>query len=92
VRLPGMAKRLMTCREFISLLSQYRDSEVVPQQRIWADEHIARCWKCAGYLRGYERTTVLIKESVEGPDALGEEKLPEDLAQRILASFRGTSA
>lgn len=85
-------KRLMTCREFIGLLSQYRDGELAPRHRTWADEHIARCAKCKGYLRGYERTTLLIRESVERPDASGEEKLPEDLVQRILATFRETSA
>ena len=83
---------LMTCREFIDVLSQYRDGELAPRHRIWADEHIARCEKCTGYLRGYERITLIIKESVERPDASGEGKLPEDLVQRILATFRETSA
>jgi hypothetical protein len=92
LRFLGMTKRLMTCREFIGLLSEYRDYELAPRQRIWADEHIARCDNCMGYLRGYNRTTVLIKESVEPSDASGEVKPPEDLVQRILATFRGTSA
>lgn len=92
MRVLATAKRLMTCREFIGLLSQYRDGELAPRHRIWADEHGARCEKCTGYLRGYERTTLLIKESVERPGASGEEKLPEDLVQRILATFRETSA
>jgi anti-sigma factor RsiW len=86
-----MAKRLITCRELIGLLSQYSDGELLPRQRIWADEHIARCEKCAGYLRGYERTTLLIKESVDGPDVSREEKLPEDLIKRILATYRDTA-
>ncbi len=85
-------KRLMTCREFIGLLSEYRDGELALRHRIWADEHIGRCEKCTGYLRGYELITLLIKESVERPDASGEGKLPEDLVQRILATFRETSA
>jgi hypothetical protein len=88
----AMAKSPMTCWEFISLLSEYSDGELVPRQRIGADEHIVRCEKCAGYLRGYQWTTVLINESVERPDASGEAKLPEDLVQRILATFRKTSA
>ena len=92
MRVLRMAKRLMTCREFIGLLLQYRDRELAPGQRIWADEHIARCEKCTGYLRGYERTIALIKDGVERPEASGEEKLPEDLVQRILATFRETSA
>ena len=85
-----MARRLMTCRELISLLSQYHDGELALRQRIRADEHLPRCEECTGYLRGYERTIVLIKESVERSDGSGKLKLREDLVERILATVRKT--
>jgi anti-sigma factor RsiW len=80
----------MTCRKLIDLLAQYHDGELALRQRIWADEHLARCEKCAGYLRDYERAIVLIKEGVESSDGSGELKLPEDLVVRILTAVRKT--
>jgi len=86
-----MVKRPMTCRELISLLSQYRDGELTGRRRILADEHLAGCEKCTGYLRGFARATVLTKETLEGLSEPPEElTLPEDLIQRILAKVRGT--
>jgi predicted anti-sigma-YlaC factor YlaD len=83
-------KRLMTCRELISLLSQYCDGELTAQRRIWADEHLARCEKCA-LLRGFARATMLIQESVKGlDDPSGELKLPEDFIEGIVAIVRET--
>jgi anti-sigma factor RsiW len=85
-----MARWPMTCRELISLLSLYHDGELPPRQRVRADGHLALCEKCAGYLRGYERTIVLIEGSVEDPRASAKAKLREDLVQRILAAARKT--
>jgi len=70
-----MARRPMTCRELISLLSQYHESTLAPRQRVWANEHFSRCEKCMGYLRGYKRTIVLIKDSVGDRRASANPKL-----------------
>jgi predicted anti-sigma-YlaC factor YlaD len=83
-----MARRPMTCRELISLLSQYHDSTLAPWQRVRANEHLSRCEKCTGYLHGYERTIVLIKDSVEDRRASANPKLREDFVERILAAVR----
>jgi anti-sigma factor RsiW len=90
VRVLAMVKRPMTCCELISLLSQYHDGELTARRRILADEHLAACEKCAGYLRGFALATVLAKESLEGlGEPPGELTFPEDLVQRTLVKVRG---
>jgi hypothetical protein len=89
-RVVAMARRAMTCRELIGLLSLYHSGELAPRQRVRADEHLSHCEKCTGYLRGYERTIALLKESVEPKHASAKPKLREDLVQRILATMRKT--
>jgi hypothetical protein len=78
----------MTCQGFVDLLPAYREHELSVGDRIAADEHLADCYQCANYARGYDRTIELAKAVSTGSSR--EEKLPEALVRKILAARRGS--
>lgn len=80
---------MITCRELIEFLLEYRNGELTPQQRAVFDEHLAVCPPCVAYLDTYEKTIEMTKAAYSCPDH-GE--VPEELVQAILAALQTDSS
>ncbi len=76
-----MKNNPMTCEKFIASLQAFRDDELTWPDRIRAQEHLAACAKCSGYVRGYKQTIELAKRCASGSDDLAA--LPESLVRKI---------
>ena len=81
-----MNKNPMTCEEFVNSLGAFRDGDLTLPERIRAQEHLATCDKCSAYLRGYERTIELAKNTLSNRAVSAVS--PENLVRRIMAARR----
>ena len=61
-----------TCREIFDLLSDYVDGELAPDMRSLLMNHLEECPPCVRFLRTFEKTRALCRESLmlEMPDEL----------------------
>ncbi len=77
---------MLTCRELIGFLDDYREERLPAEERERFEWHLARCPDCRAYLESYERTIALARHAVTAPDeGLGED-VPADLVAAVLAS------
>lgn len=77
---------MLTCRELIGFLDDYRERRLSAEERERFDWHLARCPDCVAYLESYERTIGLAREAMTAPeDALGDD-VPPELVASVLAS------
>jgi anti-sigma factor RsiW len=79
----------ISCSHFIRTLSDYRDGELVADDERRSRLHVENCPDCASYLRNYEATMRIGRESLS--EDLAAEALPASLVQGILAARRRTS-
>lgn len=80
---------MITCRELIEFLLEYRSGELSPQQRAVFDEHLAVCPPCVAYLNTYEKTVEMTKAAYVSPDGC---EVPEELIQAIIAARQSDSS
>jgi len=73
----------MNCREVADFLMDYVSGELPSRDRGIFETHLAACPECVEYLRSYERTIALTRESAKGPCEMSPP--PERLVQAILA-------
>lgn len=78
----------MTCREFVEFLWRYLENELSPAERTIFDEHVADCPDCIEYVRQYQDTTRMGKETVTCSNDPVPSDVPEDLVQAILKAGR----
>jgi anti-sigma factor RsiW len=81
-----MVVAMLTCRELIGFLDDYREGRLSVAERDRFDWHLQRCPDCVAYLQSYERTLALARLAMEGPDAGLGPDVPADLVTAILAS------
>ena len=82
-------KPYIPCSEVLEFLWAYVSGELPPERAHEFDRHLSVCPSCVAYLDSYRKTIALSRESFQ-PDARepGEEDLPEDLIQAVLAARR----
>jgi anti-sigma factor RsiW len=56
---------MLTCREIIEFLADYRSGELRPDEKARFDEHLAVCPSCVAYLEQYGRATSLGREAFD---------------------------
>jgi len=69
------------CREIFARLSEYLDGELDPESCAHLDEHMGDCPPCRTFLESLRRTVELARHLPGG-------KLPEELIQELLESYR----
>ncbi len=67
-----------SCREIFDLLSDYVDGELAPEVRGTLLKHLKECPPCERFLRTFEKTRSLCRESLM-------EEMPEELRKRLRA-------
>jgi anti-sigma factor RsiW len=80
---------VITCREFVEFLEEYRTKALPAERRSIFEEHLAICPWCVAYLETYGETIRLGKGAFADPDAPVPEEVPEKLVQAILEARRG---
>ena len=76
---------MLTCRELIGFLDDYRERRLAPEERDRFDRHLARCPDCVAYLESYERTIALARRAMTAPDEGLDDDVPVDLVAAVLA-------
>lgn len=78
---------LLTCREFIDFIADYRDDALPPGARRRFEEHLLACPDCVSYLESYSRSIELQGEAFDlsGSPPAGA---PEELIAAILDARR----
>jgi anti-sigma factor RsiW len=80
---------MLTCRELIGFLDDYRDQRLPAGDVERFEWHLARCPDCVAYLASYDRTLQLARLA-EAPEASPGGDVPSDLVAAILASRAGS--
>lgn len=76
-----MAAELMSCQEFVELVTEYLERSLDDATRQRFDEHMALCPGCATYLDQMRETSQLVGR-------LDQSHLPEPARSRLLGAFR----
>lgn len=84
--------RIMPCNELIDFLADYLDGKLDLSTRAEFEYHLTLCPPCVDYLKTYQDTIRLTRESSAESEA-GETAPtpPEDLVQAILNARRAKS-
>jgi anti-sigma factor RsiW len=77
---------MLTCREFITFLSDYLSDELAYAPRKAFDSHLAKCLDCQKYLDSYQKTTRLGRAAYSNLEKSFPEEVPEELIQAILTA------
>ncbi len=80
-----MQRSELTCREFVGLISRFRDDELSAVDRRSFLQHRGECARCSEYLKGYELTISAAKRIAEDSRDSGETIMPKSLVNRILS-------
>lgn len=75
---------MMTCKELIGFIEDYRTRELPAPQREAFDAHLQVCPPCVAYLATYEQTITLAR----GAESAAAAGAPEDLVKAILDARR----
>ena len=78
----------LTCRDVAAFLGAYVAGELGAKQHRAFDAHVAQCPDCRTYVRQYEQTRRLAKQSCDDAVAAG---IPEELVAAILAARAAAS-
>ncbi len=76
---------MMTCRDLYGFLDEFLDGTLDAETRQRFEVHIDQCSACRRYLRTYQITLKVVRDS-ETVDAPARAEAPEDLIRAILAS------
>jgi anti-sigma factor RsiW len=72
----------LSCRELVELVTDYLEARLAPEDRARFELHVAECPGCRAYLRQ-------TRQILETAGKLGEESLPTEARDALLAAFRG---
>jgi anti-sigma factor RsiW len=78
---------LITCRELIEFLIDYRDGNLPPEQKAEFERHLTCCGPCVAYMKTYEQAILLAKRCCRD-DSPAAADVPEELVKAILAARR----
>jgi len=81
----------MTCRDFVTFLSDYLSGELAAAERARFEAHLAECPMCVAYLKTYQETIKLGKAALTESEEAIPAEVPEELVQAILAARRSRS-
>jgi anti-sigma factor RsiW len=79
-----MSNTSTTCRDFVASIGEYQSGEMEPRRRAIFANHLSHCDQCSAYLKSYDGSVKLAKDSY----AAGSDDLPEELVGSIMASHR----
>lgn len=77
---------MLTCRELIGFLDDYREGRLSAPDRERFDWHLARCPSCVAYIESYERTIELARRAERTPAGESGGDAPAELIAAVLAS------
>ena len=72
---------MLTCAEIVTLVSDYLDGQLEPEQRRLFEEHVAICPPCRGYL-------TQLSETKQQLGRLRQDDLPGHVQEGLLRAFR----
>ena len=62
------AQQQISCREFVELVTDYIEGQLVEARRIEVEIHLGDCDGCEAYLRQVRATIAALRRLVEGED------------------------
>jgi anti-sigma factor RsiW len=68
----------VTCKHSISLLVDYQDGTLAPEEARKLERHFKACPPCIDFVRKYKSTSVLCRRALV-------DEVPEDMAKRLKA-------
>ena len=75
-----MSRPTMTCRELVSLVTEYLEGALPPTERVRFERHVAVCPPCRGYL-------VQIRETIRASGGLTEETISPAARDALMEAF-----
>jgi predicted anti-sigma-YlaC factor YlaD len=72
---------MLTCRELTELVTDYLERRLSLADRLRFEMHLGMCSHCRAYLRQ-------MKQTIRTLGTIGEQDIPDDMSQRLLARFR----
>ncbi len=78
----------MTCRDFITYLSDYLAGELHPDELAVFEAHLAECPACVAYVRTYQQAIRLGVATLGESDDTVPNEVPRELCEAILAARR----
>jgi anti-sigma factor RsiW len=76
----------MTCKDFISFLTDYLRGELPEGQQALSEKHLEVCSSCVAYLSNYRDTVELSKAAMCDPDGPVPREVPEELVAAVLTA------
>jgi predicted anti-sigma-YlaC factor YlaD len=71
----------ITCVEVVELVSDYLEGALSPEDAELFEQHLNFCEGCESYLHQ-------MRVALGAADRVGEEAVPEEMRERLLAAFR----
>jgi len=71
----------ITCRQVVELVTDYLERAMAPEELARFEEHLALCEGCARYVEQ-------IRMTVAAVGRIGEEDVPPETRERLVAAFR----
>ena len=75
-----MTRPTMTCRELVSLVTEYIDDTMPPPERLRFERHVAVCPPCRAHL-------LQIRETIRMSGTLTEESISPEARDTLLQAF-----
>lgn len=73
--------KTITCQEFVELVTDYLEHNMLPEMCKVFDEHRIVCPGCETYLEQIQQTISTLRH-------IGEEQPPPEIKQKLLLTFR----
>jgi len=73
--------KTLSCQEFVELVTEYLENNLLPEVRQLFDEHREVCPGCETYLDQIRQTISTLRH-------LGEDQVPPETKQKLLLAFR----
>jgi putative zinc finger protein len=73
--------KTMGCQEFVELVTEYLENNLLPEVRKLFDEHRGVCPGCETYLEQIRQTISTLRH-------IGEEQVSPEAKQKLLLAFR----
>ena len=79
---PENAPEWVTCKHSLSLLQEYLDGTLPPEEKAKLDRHFRACPPCIDFVRKYQATPGVCRK------ALAEDDMPEEMGDRLTQFLR----
>ncbi len=73
--------KTMSCQEFVELVTDYLEDNMLPEVRKLFDEHREICPGCETYLKQ-------IRQTISTLHYIGDEQVSPEIKQKLLLAFR----